>query len=124
LGIIFCVFLLLTKDSIINVLFGDDYTLSSRIIPYFFPGVLILAIARGTYAFCTKLNSPLPINVIAVTTTLLNIALNLLLIPIYGLIGAAIASTVSYSAMGFSYIFWFLKEKSSLPKLERRIKDA
>ena len=124
LGIIFCIFLSLTKDSIVNILFGENFTLSSKIIPYFFPGVLILAIARGTYAFCTKLDSPLFINVIAITTTLLNITLNLLLIPMYGLIGAAIASTVSYSAMGFSYIFWFLKEKSNLPKLEMRMKDV
>ncbi len=64
------------------------------------PGVVALSASKVLSGYLSGIGRPGPISAVATGTLILNIAVNLALIPILGPVGAAIASLVSYSVNG------------------------
>lgn len=87
--------LALLSDAIVNVFFGTQYieaALPLMILSYFiFDGVTTGMV--NSYLGAKKLTKQ--IGICAVLASLVNIVLNVLLIPVFGIIGAAIASVIS-----------------------------
>jgi O-antigen/teichoic acid export membrane protein len=89
------------SDSIISILYGDAYKLASD--------VLTIHIWAGIFVFLGVASSKWLLNenlqIISLYRTffgmLINIALNLLLIPKYGIVGAAISTLISYMFAGY-----------------------
>lgn len=101
------IIVLVFSSPIISLIFGQDYNqavlpLSILIIGYFFITIFGLA-EQGLRTFKkTKF-----LGILTLIIFLMNVALNILLIPIYGIIGAAIATTFSILTMSLVRLFYF-----------------
>jgi O-antigen/teichoic acid export membrane protein len=62
------------------------------------PGVIALSISKVLSGYVSGLGRALPVGAIAVTTLVVNVVANLILIPAWGIVGAAAASLTSYTA--------------------------
>jgi O-antigen/teichoic acid export membrane protein len=60
------------------------------------PAVVTLAVAKVLSSYLSGLGQPLPVAVSAVTALIVNVVANVILIPLLGIHGAAIASIISY----------------------------
>ena len=93
------------SSQIIHLLFGADFSPATPVLTiYIWAGVAVfLGVASSQYLInenLTKLSFLR--NLVGM---LLNIILNLILIPIYGIIGSAIATLISYTAVNFVISF-------------------
>jgi len=81
---------------IILLLFGQEYL--SGIIPFkiLLAGVIFYLIATNNYDAISGIGKPSKTAKIILFTSLINLGLNLILIPMFDIIGAAIATTISY----------------------------
>lgn len=61
------------------------------------PGVMALSVAKVLSSYVSGLGLPMPVAVVSVSALVTNIVANLLLIPAWGIVGAAAASLISYS---------------------------
>jgi O-antigen/teichoic acid export membrane protein len=89
----------LLAKPIINILFGAQYLAAAPILQIYIWSSLGLFIGSGVGSYLTAENKTKTIFGINFFAMLINIALNLILIPKYGLVGAAWATLVAYSIM-------------------------
>lgn len=61
------------------------------------PGVVVLGLAKVLSSYISGLGRPGPVTVAAVVSLVVNVTANLILIPPLGIIGAALASVMSYA---------------------------
>lgn len=61
------------------------------------PGILALTVAKVLSSYVSGLGIPLRVAVASGTSLLVNVVANLILIPVSGILGAALASLISYS---------------------------
>ncbi|MFC7213501.1 polysaccharide biosynthesis C-terminal domain-containing protein [Saliphagus sp. GCM10025334] len=89
----------------IPLYFGDDY--SAAVIPLLIllPGTICFAVVRPSLAITHAKGDLRPLIVATGIAAGINILLNLLLIPSFGLIGAAIATTIGYSSLLITQVF-------------------
>jgi O-antigen/teichoic acid export membrane protein len=89
------------SDEIIYVLFGSEFLPASIVLTiYIWAGVAIfLGVASSQYLVNENLTKLTFIRTLV--GMFINIALNIILIPLYGIIGAAIASLISYTVVTF-----------------------
>lgn len=83
--------------TIINLFFGASFLPALKPMWILLPGIVALSINK---VLCNELigrGKPIIGTIAAVVSLVINIPLNLLLIPMWGISGAAFASTVSYS---------------------------
>ena len=93
-----------SKD-IINIIFGNEFQSAAPVLTiYIWAGVAVfLGVASSKYLITenfTKLSF-----FRTFIGMIFNVILNLILIPKYGIVGAAVATLVSYSVATFSLIF-------------------
>lgn len=106
---IFALILLALSKRLIILLFGVSFLPALRPLYILIPGIIIFSICKVLCNEITGRGKPL-INIVAAGISLLvNIPLNLLLIPRMGIEGAALASTISYSACAFIVLIMFLR---------------
>ncbi|MCH8003679.1 MAG: flippase [Nanoarchaeota archaeon] len=99
-------------DLIIKILFGEDYILATNAMKILSIGMLFLAIHRVNANFFSGIGKPQIITKIVYSAAIFNLIANLVLIPIWGIIGAAIATATSYfigMLMGLTKIRKFIK---------------
>ena len=107
--------MLIFPGVLINFLFGKEYLLASNALRILSLGVFISSISGISIAILnTAGKSKLMLTNIAFFS-ILNVILNILLIPNYGLNGAAIATTISVILSGLVFIFWAYKYFSIIP---------
>ncbi|HML34176.1 polysaccharide biosynthesis C-terminal domain-containing protein [Sporomusa sphaeroides] len=103
---------------IIPIIYGNDFILSIKPAIILLISVLFASIATVLSSYVVSLGENKIQMLFSFNTVVVNIVLNMLLIPPYGIIGAAIASLISYSVYSGQYIWFFLKkEKCSLDKI-------
>ena len=94
----------------IPLLFGEAYNRISAILPYILPGIIIFSGSILISAYFSGINR-IDINF---KSTLLGflfcLILNIVLIPNYGIVGAAISSSVAYAISAFYLYVLFSKE--------------
>lgn len=61
------------------------------------PGVVALSVSKVLSGYVSGLGRPLPVGGVAVASLTVNVLANLALIPLFGIVGAAAASLISYS---------------------------
>ena len=93
------------SDKIIYILFGSEFSPAAPVLTiYIWAGISVfLGVASSQYLInenLTKLSF-----VRAFVGMIVNVILNLVLIPIYGIVGSAIATLVSYTAVLFVLLF-------------------
>ncbi len=89
--------LFLVATPVVDVLYSSRFSASSAVVRILVPGVVLFAAARVLGNDVAARGRPLVSSVIAAGITFCNLALNVVLIPRYGIEGAAWASTGSYS---------------------------
>jgi O-antigen/teichoic acid export membrane protein len=93
---------------VIPVVYGTAFTGSITTLLALAPGLIALSTTRMISGFLLRLQRPLLRSGTALTALVINIGLNLVLIPRYGIVGCAVASSVSYCALSAMHVTWFL----------------
>ena len=94
------VFMILSfSDLLIITLFGNDYMPASGTLKVLSIGMIFAVLYAVNINFFSGIGKPEINNVIVYSAALFNLAANFLMIPIWGIIGAAISTTISYFIM-------------------------
>lgn len=88
--------LMSTAWIVIPAVFGEAYASASPMVLILGPGVVVLGLFKMLYGELTGQGSPWSAIGILATGALLNVVVNLVLIPTMGPVGAATSSTLSY----------------------------
>src|SRR5680860_1156440 len=92
---------------IIGLLYGQAFLPSVQPIILLLPGLIAFSVATVLGQYFMSIGYPLKITISWFLVAVLNIVLNFIYIPQYGMIAAALSSTVTYLlALGFHYYFF------------------
>lgn len=94
---------------LVLILYGNDFIQAYYIFLILAPGLLLDSIGRNVATWLKSEGKPLILSWISFGSLSFNILLNFILIPKYGLYGAAYSSLISYIARGT--ILWFTFKK-------------
>jgi len=86
-------------DRFIPLYYGAEYSAAVRPLLFLLPGAFGFALARPLYGINQATGRLQPLIVALSVSALANIALNYVLVPPYGIVGAAVATSVSYGSM-------------------------
>jgi len=107
-------FLLLTNKIIIELFYGTAYLPSINALLILIPGIIISGIKGLLVAYVNGIGKPIISTISAFIGLGINLPLNFLLIPVIGIAGAAVATTISYIISSI-YLLLFFKKSSNLP---------
>ncbi|MBI4448901.1 flippase [Candidatus Woesearchaeota archaeon] len=86
-------------DLILGTLFGAQYAEGAVVLQVLSLGSVMYAIVRVNDAIFSGMGKPRMSSKIALAGSIVNLALNMLLIPVYGMIGAAMSTVVGFGVM-------------------------
>ncbi|QLH81261.1 lipopolysaccharide biosynthesis protein [Halosimplex pelagicum] len=92
-------------DAFVPLYYGAPFAPASTVVVYLLPGALGFAIARPIFAISQAKGELTPLIAATGAAALLNLLLNLVLIPRHGMYGAAIATSVGYGSMLLLHIW-------------------
>lgn len=101
----------LTSQWIVPLIYGTEFQPASYVINLLLPGIMLVVIVQVLHAALSGRGYPLVGVKVFIIAILINIGLNFYLIPMYGINGAAFASTISYTISGVSYAWIFSKKE-------------
>lgn len=107
------VFLALTGEFWIWLAFGTEFTPAAPALFWLVPGLILLAISGFVKLDLTGRGRPGWISIVLSICAIVNLVLNLILIPQLGIVGAAIASSITYAIMTVTYCALFKLETSA-----------
>jgi O-antigen/teichoic acid export membrane protein len=99
---IFGALLMLVAEFVIVLLYGEDFRSAGTLIVWLVPGIVALGHSKILANYVAGQGRPGINAVRGCLALVVNIAANLALIPVYGVIGAAVATTISYSLSAFA----------------------
>lgn len=106
---------MLASHWLIVVPFGDEFQSSVVPLRILLPGVMAVGLAHMIMAIFQAAERPWPAALLTAGGLALITALDLLLIPPLGIVGAAWASLAAYVAMAFAAVFWFSRWQKLSP---------
>lgn len=106
------VILFVLADFLIPFVYGSEFQLSVKPLMILIPGIISLAIFLILHGDLTGRGKAKLTLYIFLGALMLNIVLNLFLIPAYGINGAALASTLSYSIGALGLVITFSRVNS------------
>lgn len=89
------------------------YTGSLPALLVLLPGTASLSLTKVLTGYLTGLGKAAPVSTVATVAVVVNIGCNLALIPVWGIVGAAVASLVSYSSSAVMTV-WFAARVSGV----------
>lgn len=101
--------LLLFSEWIIVGMYGEQFRESTTVLNYLLPGVLILTIYKVMNMDLAGKGKPWIAMWAMLPSLVINIVMNIILIPEWGADGAAISSTISYGVAGILFLFFYSK---------------
>ncbi|NHF61382.1 flippase [Flavobacteriaceae bacterium TP-CH-4] len=107
---ILSVVLFFMASFIVILMFGDDFTGSTTVLRLLLPGVVLMIIFKVLNMDLAGKGKPWIAAKAMIPALLINIVLNIVLIPKDGANGAALSSTISYSIASLLFLFFYLKE--------------
>ncbi len=96
----------------IPLLFGSDFEASVAPFLWLLPGILGLSVSKIIAANLGGIGKPLYATYTSIITLAITIVLDILMIPVFSIVGAAIASSIAYLFSTGLLIYWFSKETS------------
>lgn len=103
-------FLIFLSPFVILIMYGNEFFGSIKILQILLPGVIILTIFKVMNMDLAGKGKPWISMKAMVPALIVNVTVNLFLIPKYGGMGAAISSTLSYSLAGVLFLYFYSKE--------------
>lgn len=107
INIYIIIFLIIFGNFLIPFVYGKEYLESFYVFLFLSPAILFDSISRNIFVYLKSEKNPILLSKISFVTLLLNILLNIFLIPNYGIYGAAIASLISYLLRSIITIYIF-----------------
>jgi O-antigen/teichoic acid export membrane protein len=101
---------------LIPFVYGEAYSGAVICTMILLVGVIFASLAKVSAPYFFTIGKPVFHLVITFITLLLNAALNYLLIPVHGIVGAAIASSISYLAYGVFYLLLLMLREEFTPR--------
>jgi O-antigen/teichoic acid export membrane protein len=92
-----------------------DYTASIPALIVLLPGVVSLSVSKVLAGYLTGLGRPVPVGVAATIAVLANVVVNILVIPVWGIVGASAASLLSYSLNAAVLVFFASRASGHSP---------
>jgi L-malate glycosyltransferase len=89
---------------VIPRVYGAGFTSATPALQLLLPGMVALAVARPLGSVLVKEGRAVTASVLGLLALILNVALNLVLLPRIGIRGASIASSVAYATLAVSYV--------------------
>jgi len=118
LGILAITILYFLIPYIIPFLFGKEFIPSIKIVQYILPGILMLIVSKTLISYQLGIGKSWLLVYLIAISLILNIILNMLLIPEYGGVGAAIATDISYTLLSaLLLIIFMVQNKISIGSL-------
>lgn len=102
-----CAIIVCMVAPIIKIMYGDEYVNAIPCVRILLIGVCTASLAKVMYSFYVTEGQPRYHVFITFSTFVVNVIFNMILIPLYGINGAAIASTISYILYGLLYVLLF-----------------
>lgn len=99
------------SELLIVFLFGSDYRESATVIVWLLPGIVSFGYSRILANYLAGIGKPGLNAYRAIGSLIVNLILNIMWLPIYGVIGAAMATSVSYTLSALAG--WILFSKYS-----------
>jgi O-antigen/teichoic acid export membrane protein len=110
----------LTAPFIIPLMYGEDFRPSVTILQFMLPGIFVMALFKILNRDLSGKGRPMVGTMCALPGLAVNAALGWFLIPRYGGIGAAIASSASYFIMSALFVYAYSRVVSiSIPEMFR-----
>lgn len=108
-------------DPLLSLYFGQEFTAATVPLLLLLPGALGFAIARPIFAISQGQDNLRVLIFVTLVAAALNLLLNLMLIPRYGMNGAAISTSIAYGSM-FGLHVWSARRLGFNPLADIRIK--
>ena len=102
--------IILVADPLVNLVFGADYVGAVPVLQVLGLYVILKAITKITSNALDFLGRARARAIVKGVTSVLNVILNLILIPIFGVVGAAIATMITYSMYTFANVYIMSQE--------------
>jgi O-antigen/teichoic acid export membrane protein len=94
----------------IPLLYGEPFRPSISALLWLLPGIVVFSIANVLAAYIAGIGKPRFNLYVSGLSLIVTVTLDLVLIPKLNIVGAAIASTASYSVAACMLIFFFIRE--------------
>ena len=104
------VILVIIAKYVILIMYGVAFMKSTEVLQLLMPGVLLLTIFKVLNMDLAGKGKPWISMKAMIPAVILNIGLNIFLIPAYGANGSAISSTISYSFAALLFLHFYSKE--------------
>ena len=102
--------LYLLNEYFIVFLFGEDFYISAEVFSILIFGTIGLSIAKILTKYFSGIGKPIINSLSATLGLIINIPLLLLLVPKFGVYGAAYATSISYVIVSLCVLVVFLKD--------------
>jgi O-antigen/teichoic acid export membrane protein len=89
---------------VVSILFGKPFSPAAAAFLWLIPGIFAMGIETALVQFLNSLGYPVTLVWIWFAATILNVLLNLWMIPAFGIAGASAASTICYSLVLFAVL--------------------
>lgn len=99
---------------LIPTVYGEDFSGSVPALVALAPGVVALAAVRSAGGYLIRLDRPWTVTALAVGALGVNVVLNLLLIPDWGIVGAGVATSIAYALLATSHVTW-MRRAAGIP---------
>ena len=116
--------LLLSSEQIIRLVFGNEYLLASDILDILLFAVLFLFLNMGVSSSLIVTGEDKAFIFMNLLSALVNVSLNLLLIPIFGMYAAAITSVIAEASVLIFSIFYLRYRYSELNMLKIFLRNS
>jgi len=103
-------FLVASGYYLIQLLYGIKFISAYAVFLILLPGLMMDAIFRILSSYFKGTGRPLLVSKVVAVTLALNVLLNFMLIPVFGIRGAALSSLISYSLNAIILIIYFRRE--------------
>jgi len=107
--LILCLSLAVFGKAVIFILFGSAYFPSVTPLLVLLPGIVMVSIGKIIAAYLSGKGRPIFAMYASMTSMVLNIILNILFIPLWGIAGAAFATTITYTIQTLMIFVAYLK---------------
>jgi O-antigen/teichoic acid export membrane protein len=102
--------LVIVGKPLISLLYGPDFEASYTAMVILVPGIVMLTLSRVGEIYLKGVGRPGVVSAVTVVSFAVNLGANLILIPLLGIRGAALASSISYSLGACLVLIIFLQD--------------
>ena len=113
-------FLLICPKFVLSF-FGDNYKASSNVLIIILLGQIINVFSGSVGVYLNMTGRQLIFQRILIVTLIINVIFNLTLIPLYGMLGAAISTSISLIIWNISGVFYIYKKDKILLFINRSV---